>query len=83
MDKELTNDICDLIAARAPYSFDEVRRQYDRLKSFDLLIAAIDFAAVHGIELGRITTAILVMDETLIEGDAKEKPVGVLRSLAR
>jgi hypothetical protein len=78
VDKELVNDICDLIAARCPYSFDEVRRQYDRFESFDLLIAACDYAAVRGIELYRVTNALLATQDRWINGEAKEPPMGIL-----
>jgi hypothetical protein len=78
VDKELVNDICDLIAARCPYSFDEVRRQYDRFESFDLLIAACDYAAVRGIELYRVTNALLATQDRWINGEAKEPPMWIV-----
>ena len=61
IDEKFINSICELIATRTPFSFDDVKWQYDRLKSFDLLIASCNHAAIHGTELYRSVNAVLAV----------------------
>ena len=48
---EIEKDICEAIAKHTPFSADEIFTEWQTIKSFDVILRAVDFSRVFGVSI--------------------------------